>query len=185
MYTSILMVALSLAPSADLTAPSWSTDYFAASKQSARAKKPLAVFLGSGEAGYEQLDRDGKLTDEAKGLLASKYVCVYVNTDTPQGKRLAKAFEMPNGRGIVISDRTGDVQAFRHEGDLSGRELVRNLEWYADTDREVRVTETNPGQRSSNYAPTTPAPAAAPAYVAPAYYPNFNPGFYPSCSRGH
>src|SRR5260370_1395713 len=99
MYTSILMVALSVAPAADLTPPSWSTDYFAASKQSATAKKPLAVVLGSGDVGFEKLDRDGKLTDEAKGVLASKYVCVYVNTDTPEGKKLAQSFEMTNGRG--------------------------------------------------------------------------------------
>src|SRR6516162_7087789 len=132
MYTSFLMLALSVAPSADLATPAWSTDYFAASKVSAAAKKPLAVVLGSGEAGYDQLDRDGKLTAEAKGLLASKYVCVYVNTDTTEGQRLAKAFEMPNGLGIVISDRGGDLQAFRHEGGLSNAQLVRNLERYAD-----------------------------------------------------
>jgi len=184
MYTSILLLALSAAPAADLTTPSWSTDYFSASKQSATAKKPLAVVLGTGEAGWEKLDRDGKLTDEAKGLLASKYVCVYLNTDTPEGKRFAKAFEMPDGRGIVISDRAGDVQAFRHEGDLSSRELARNLERYAETDRPVRVTETTATQRTSYYAPGAPAPAA-PGYAPPAYYPTMNPGYFPSCSRGH
>ena len=180
MYTSILLFALTAAPAADLSTPSWSTDYFAASKQSARARKPLAVVLGSGEAGWDKLDRDGKLTEEAKGLLASKYVCVYVNTDTAEGKRLAKAFEMPNGRGIVISDRTGDVQAFRHEGNLSSRELARSLERYADPDRPVRVTETTATQRTSYYAPG----ASAPGYTQPAFYPTMNPGYFPSCSRG-
>jgi hypothetical protein len=183
MYTSILLVVLSTAPAADLTAPSWSTDYFAASKLSATAKKPLAVVLGSGDAGYDKLDRDGKLTDEAKGLLASKYVCVYVDTDTPEGKKLARAFEMPNGRGIVISDRSGDVQAFRHEGTLASRELVQKLERYGDPDRVPRVTETTDSQRTSYYAPPT-GTATAPAYAPPAYYPSFNPGYCPSCSRG-
>jgi hypothetical protein len=179
MYTSILMLALSVTPSADLTSLSWSTDYGTASRQSVAAKKPLAVVLGTGEAGWEKLDREGRLTTEAKGLLADKYVCVYVNTETPSGQRLAKAFEMPNGRGIVISDRTGDVQAFRHEGDLTNRDLVRYLERYADQDREVRITEGTSVQRSSFYAPPAPAPVAAPNYYAPPA------GYFPSCSRGH
>jgi hypothetical protein len=179
MYTSILMLALSVTPSADLTSPSWFTDYATASRQSMAAKKPLAVILGTGEAGWEKLDREGRLTTEAKGLLADKYVCVYVNTETPSGQRLAKAFEMPNGRGIVISDRTGDVQAFRHEGDLSNRDLVRYLERYADPDRKVRATESATVQRSSFYAPPAAPPVAAPNYFAPPA------GYFPSCNRGH
>jgi hypothetical protein len=177
MYTSILLLALSTAPSADLASPSWSTDYFAASKLSAAAKKPLAVVLGSGEAGYDQLDREGKLTTEAKGLLASKYVCVYVNTDTAEGQRLAKAFEMPNGLGIVISDRSGDLQAFRHEGGLASSALVRNLERYADPEREVRTTETSTTQRTSYYAPGAPATTAG--YAASGYCPSCS-----SCANG-
>jgi hypothetical protein len=120
------------------------------------------------------------LTTEAKGLLASKYVCVYVNTDTEDGQRLAKSFEMTNG--IVISDRTGDLQAFRHEGGLTGAELVRNLERYAAPERQVRVTETTGTQRTSYYAPdagASPAGYAAPGY-APAGY--GAPGYCPSCS---
>ena len=183
MYTSILMLALSVTPSADPTAPSWYTDYGTASRQSAAAKKPLAVILGTGESGWEKLDREGRLTTEAKGLLSDKYVCVYVNTETPSGQRLAKAFEMPNGRGIVISDRTGDVQAFRHQGDLNNRDLVRYLERYSDPDRAVRTTESSTAQRSSYYAPPA-APVVAPPVLAPGY---FAPpaGFYPSCRTGH
>jgi hypothetical protein len=180
MYTSILLVALSIAPAADTMVPSWSTDYGMASKQSATALKPLAVVLGTGEAGYDKLDREGKLTTEANGLLASKYVCVYVNTDTPEGKSLAKAFEMPNGRGIVISDRTGDVQAFRHEGDLKSSDLVRYLERYADPERAVRTTEGTVSQRISSYEPSAPA-GYAPTGYAPSH---FNPSYCPSCSRG-
>jgi hypothetical protein len=180
MYTSILLFALSAAPAADLSTPTWSTDYYAANNQSAKAMKPMAVVLGSGEAGYEKLARDGKLTDEAKGLLATKYVCVYVDTETQEGKRLAKAFNMPNGQGLVISDRTGDVQAFRHEGELGNADLVRNLERFADVERPVVRTETTATQRSSFYEPAT----AAPAYARPAFYPSFSPGYFPSCRGG-
>jgi hypothetical protein len=176
MYTSILLVALSVTPAADVAAPSWSTDYGMASKQSATAKKPLAVVLGAGEEGYEKLDREGKLTTEAKGLLASKYVCVYVNTDTPEGRRLAKAFEMSNGRGLIISDRSGDVQAFRHEGDLKSGDLVRYLERYSNPEREVRTTEGTTSQRSSSYEPSAPTGSAPLSH--------FNSSYRPSCSRG-
>ncbi len=190
MYTSILLLALSVAPSADLTSPSWSNDYGMASKESATAKKPLAVVLGTGDAGYNQLDRDGKLTTEAKGLLASKYVCVYVNTESADGKRLAESFRMPSGRGIVISDRTGDLQAFRHEGDLTSTELVRNLERYSDLDRPVVSTETTSTQRTSYYGPGTSLPTAASGYYAPGYAapgygaPAYSPGYCPTCSGG-
>jgi len=175
MYTSILLAALStVAPSADLAAaPSWSTDYFAASKQAAAAKKPLAVVLGTGEKGYDKLDRAGKLADEAKAVLAAKYLCVYIDTASPEGKRLAKVFEMPSGQGIVISDRTGDLQAFRLEGDLATADLVRYLERYADPERMIRVTETNRTSRTSSYEP---APYSVPGFVTP--------GYCPSCSRG-
>jgi hypothetical protein len=175
MYTSILLAALStVAPSADLAAaPSWSTDYYAANKQAATAKKPLAVVLGTGEKGYEKLDRAGKLSDDAKAVLAAKYLCVYVDTASPAGQRLAKAFDMPSGQGIVISDRTGDLQAFRMEGDLAAADMVRYLERYADPERVLRATETNRTSRTSSYEP---APYGATNFVAPSYC--------PSCSRG-
>jgi len=35
---------------------------------------------------------------------------------TDDGRQLAQAFDVPNGVGLVISDRSGQVQAFSHQG---------------------------------------------------------------------
>jgi hypothetical protein len=157
MYTSILVVALSgFAPAADTAvAPSWMTDYTKAGQLSAREHKPLAVFLGSGKDGYLKLSQDGSLSREAKQILAEKYVCLHIDTSTEHGQSLADAFEMPDGLGIVISDRTSKLQAFRHEGDLTEDTLVRYLVRYSDPQLVVRGTDTNPSHetRRSYYAP--------------------------------
>jgi len=163
MYTSILVFALSgLAPSAEAgRSPAWLTDYTAAGIQSASAKKPLAVFLASGKAGYDKLSREGKLPVAAAAILESKYVCLHVDTSTEQGKRLAELFEVPEGLGVVISDRAGDVQAFRHEGSLANGDLVRYLKRYADPNLVVRTTESNPGIERVSYYGAGNSPATA------------------------
>jgi hypothetical protein len=160
MYTSLLLVALSgMVPAAGLDAPSWQADYGAARKQGTTQEKPLAVFVGSGQAGWNQLDQDGRLSARAKRLLASDYVCVYVDTQTEAGRHLADELEISNGLGMVLSDRSGKVQAFRHEGDLADATLVSYLERFSDPNLVVKTTVTNPApQRSyapaANYCPT-------------------------------
>jgi hypothetical protein len=146
MYTSILLVALTgvSAPVEGTKAPSWSQDYTSARKQAIAEKKPLAVFLAPGKGAWDKIGRDGVSAD-ANSVLGSQYVCVHVDTSTSPGKVLAEAFEIPSGLGIVISDRTGDIQAFRHEGDLANQDLVRYLERYSDPTRVALVTESNPG----------------------------------------
>jgi hypothetical protein len=145
MYTSMLLVALAgMAPSVEGSkAPAWSLDYTAASDVAAKEKKPLAVFLAPGQGAYEKIGQGG-LGAESQGLLAEKYVCVHIDTSTSKGKALAQAFEMPQGLGIVISDRTLEKQAFRHEGDLAKADLVRYLQHYAEPNRVFAGTESNP-----------------------------------------
>jgi hypothetical protein len=164
MYTSILLVALSglVAPMESTEAPAWLTDYSKASQIVARANKPLAVFLGDQA---DNVSRDGRLSSEAKQFLADNYVCLHIDTATAQGKDLAGAFDMPGGLGIVISDRTGKIQAFRHEGNLDNSTLVTYLVRYADPQLVIRTTESNP-ERVSNYPPSE-APAS---------------GYCPTCS---
>jgi hypothetical protein len=161
MNTSIVLFALSgvFGPGMSPNEPSWLGDYGSAQQLGRAEQKPLAVFLGSGPAGWRQLSREGRLGEEAKRVLVAEYVCVYLDTAQSPGKRLATAFDMPSGPGIVISDRTGDLQAFRHAGDLGDEELVRYLRRYADPDRVVRRTESNPPEHLN-----TPAYQPAPAY---------------------
>jgi hypothetical protein len=77
---------------------------------------------------------------------------VYVDTTQAAGQRLAGAFEIPSGLGLVISDFSGAIQAFHHEGDLPEPELDRYLRRYTDAERPVRTTETNP-VRQVSYSP--------------------------------
>jgi hypothetical protein len=159
MYTSMLLFVLAVPGAGD--APTWVTDYAAARKQGATASKPLAVFLGSGKAGYQQVIRGGELNPNSNRMLAANYVPVYIDTSTEAGQRLARDFEMPGGRGLVISDRTGQLQAFRHQGELTDQDLAAYLQRYADGNRLVATTETATGSRASFYA--GPGNMSAPA----------------------
>jgi len=166
MYTSGLLVALvGLFPSTIRQEPSWLEDYSQACGQCQKAEKPLAVFVGSGSKGWNRLSRDGQLSVEIKEFLSKNYVCLYLDTTREAGQELATAFEMPNRLGVVISDSKGQVQAFRHEGDLRAPDLMRYLRRYADPQRIVASTESNP----TNEAPPRISRYAEPAYVAPSY----------------
>jgi hypothetical protein len=163
MYTSVMLVALSGCCAHSLPevqSPRWLDDYWTACQQSAEQKKPLAVFVGSGAEGWEKLSRDGKLGKEAREILSSAYVCLYIDSSTREGGQLARAFDLPDGWGVVLSDRGGTKQAFHHRGDLKGEDLEYYLKKYADPNVVVRTTETNPPERgtasgySSYYQPT-------------------------------
>jgi hypothetical protein len=199
MYTSILLVALVgiEPPLPEREAPTWLRDYDQARKEGQRASKPLAVLIGAGEEGYDQVSQEGKLSREASRLLAEHYVCVYLNTDTPQGRRLAGAFNIKQKAGMVLSDRTGDYQAFHYPGALRDDELTGCLKRFADPNLVVRTTATSPYERVSYYPPqttTAPAPAssvltypAAPNYYYPPVnygYPAFGGGFGGGFGRG-
>jgi hypothetical protein len=162
MYTSIMLVALTglVAPVESTEGPSWQTDYSKASQIVARANKPLAVFLGSKA---DKVSRDGQLSSEAKQLLADKFVCLHIDTSTDQGMALARQFEMTSGVGMVISDRTGQLQAYRHEGTLDDSSMVRYLARYSDPQYVVRTTEINSGERISSYPPNDYGTGSGPA----------------------
>ncbi len=151
MHTSFVMVALAALTAADPAQPTWLTDYRAAQKQCATLKKPIAVVLGTGAKGYEKLVREGTLPAEVSKALASNYVCVYLDTSSSEGKQWAEAFEMSSGRGLVISDRTGDLQAFRHEGDLNASDLADYLKRYGDPSYVVQRTDSGSRTSTSYY----------------------------------
>lgn len=161
MCTTILLIALSGFPAlANVEeAPSWLTDYSEARKQGLSEKKPLAVFVSSGKNGWKTVARDGELGKDIDKTLADSYVCVYVDSATDSGKRLASALGLGAGKGIVISDSSGSLMAFYHEGDLANRDLARYLSRFADPQRTVEATETNPpAVRQSYYPPVQAAP---------------------------
>jgi hypothetical protein len=128
----------------------------------------VAVVIGSGQEGWQKLVRGGSLGADQKQLLATNYVCLYVDLTTEEGKRLAQTLQVGKSVGLVISDHTGQLMAFHHEGDLEAKALTGYLQKYADSERVVRYTETNPGpgtETRAYYPPAAPAPAYAPRPV--------------------
>jgi hypothetical protein len=172
MYASVLLVALTGPMALDTSKdPVWLTDYSLACKQCLSLGKPLALFVGSGSAGWNRMSKDGQLAEETAEILAKKYVCIYVDANRKEGRDLAVALEMPNHLGIVISDSTGAIQAFRHEGDLRSQDLTRYLRRYSDPQRVVTTTESNPGDDPP------------PRYSRPEYY-SVTPASYSTFSVG-
>src|SRR5207248_8371563 len=121
----------------------WITDYRQALLTGKKESKPLAVFVATGQDGYNQVSRGGTLSPQVRQTLAKHYVCVYVDASQPAGRRLANTFEITKGRGLVLSDRTGQTQAFHHDGDLADADLVRQLERFSNV-ATVRTTDSNP-----------------------------------------
>ncbi len=171
MYASVLLIALTGPLTLNTSKnPVWLDDYSLACKQCLKLGKPLALFVGSGAAGWNRMTRDGHLSEETAEILAKKYVCLYVDTNRKEGRELAIALEMPNHLGIVISDSSGGYQAFRHEGDLRNQDLNRYLTRYSDPQRVVTTTESNPGD-------DPPPRYSRPEYsVRPASYSTFSVG---------
>src|SRR6185369_16011411 len=164
MYSSMICLAMSAMLSTTTAAhlPAWQLDYRQARDVAAREQKPLAVVVGTGAAGWDKIVA-GDLAPETASALRSGFVCVYVDKSTPDGEKLAKAFDLTKTTGLVISDRKGDLQAFRHEGQMADADLHRAAVRYADPALVVRSTESN-------------APPPAPVqYYQPAF------GGCPSC----
>lgn len=150
--------------------PAWQSSYRTALGQAVEQHKPLAVFIGHGAAGVNRLVADGGLGADAVQLLKANYVSLYIDADTASGKGLAEAFKMTEG--LVISDKTGGLQALRHEGPVKPAELTTYLTRFAATDAVV-TTETR------GAAVVTPVPV-----YAPAYYPAAGGCVGGNCNRG-
>ena len=121
-----------------VSVPTWESDYGKALAVAAAEQKPVAVFIGRGEAGYTKLV-GGEFPADAGQILAKSYVCVYVDTDTASGKALAGQFDLP--KGVVISCKGGNVQALRYGGNVAPGALTSYLTRYSEA-RAVVTTET-------------------------------------------
>jgi hypothetical protein len=141
-------------------APAWQPDYATAYAQSSTAHKPLAVFIGHGPGGPGRVVAKG-LTPEQNKTLAVKYIALYVDADSVEGKTLASAFRI--SEGLVISDATGGLQALKHEGVLTSPELMEYLTTFSDTTRAVSTTVLGGKLRpvwTYQTEPTRPHPVA-------------------------
>ena len=167
MYTSVMLLALSagLVPTANMipVAPSWRNDYSLALKEGQRSKRPLAIFVGSGPEGWDKLSKDGGLDKEARELLQGHYVCLYLDSSKEADRRLADQLELSGGRGVILSDVSGEKQAFWHAGALNNEQLNQYLRKYSDPQLVVAKTETVAVARPQ----TPPTYYAPPAYSQP------------------
>jgi hypothetical protein len=160
---------------APLPEVAWSADYDTARQAGKAEKKPLAVFLGSGENGYDKVCRDGALSKEAQEALQNSYVCLYVDMSTEAGRGLAKAFEITKPAGLVISNRAGTKQVYHHDGALAAADLKRTLTRSANPTQVVRAAPVQRrdgngranGSASSGSARRSYYPVAQPAYGYP------------------
>jgi len=140
MFSSMIGLALALAPSPAANLTAWQSDYRQAKSLAAREHKPLAVVIGTGAANWDNVVSAGSLGDTAINTIRSTYVCVYIDTATEAGKKLAKEFDF-TGPGVIISDRTGELQAYRQVGTVEATKLTTTLVKYAESDRVVKTTE--------------------------------------------
>jgi hypothetical protein len=165
MYTSfgILALAGSMLGPIPTTSPDlvWWRDYYVARGRAVTDQKPLAVFVGAGLGGYHHLTKEGQLDDSVKKVLADHYVCVYLDTASPSQEGLIKDLAVTKGTGLVLSDRTGNLQAFHHDGQIARADLAKQLQRFADPTVEVHTTLTNTSQRYSYYPAGSSSPRAA------------------------
>jgi hypothetical protein len=144
MYSSLTVIALGtwLTLASESIEPKWMSSYTEALREAKNLERPLVVVIGAGRQGWHQVSTDGELDAAVQRILARQYVCVYLDTEKKTDRRLAAAFEIPKGPGIVISAASGTIQAFRHHGEIDNNELAEYLRRYADPDITVETTET-------------------------------------------
>jgi hypothetical protein len=165
MNTSILTVVLTSTLLAGQNGIStWQNDYSMAQKQAATQKKPLVVVFGSGLNGWTKVVRETP-TPDIHELLADSYICVYVDTADPTGRRLAQQFDLTGDIGLVISDASGTSQAFWHQGDLTTEKMRHFLQKYASPQATITRTETVNPIRMSFYPSESPQGGGPPPAV--------------------
>lgn len=161
MFSATLAV-LTLSGLVGVNAPGqleWQSDYRKALAIAMKEHKPLAVFIVKGES--KQLQN---LPSDVTKVLKNEYIAVTINSTDAEGMKLAKAFEL--NEGVVISDRTGEKQAFRMEGKTNAEDLPQVLIRLADPKHVTTTTEVYGA-----------APVTAASFFAPAPY-------CPSCQQG-
>jgi hypothetical protein len=155
MYTSLGLVVMAgffLAPTGQQETPTWRLRYDLARQEGQREGKPLAVVIGTGKRGFEGLSAQGKLSQDARRLLGKHFIPVYVDTSTSAGQKLADAFAIAE-TGLVLSDKSGENQAFYHEGTLADDMLTRQLRRFSNPPRVARTTERLGSVQVSFYPP--------------------------------
>jgi hypothetical protein len=148
--------------------PNWQTDYAQAMNRASAEGKPMAVFIGHGPDQLRKLQSDGSISAEAGKLLARSYICVYLDSDAASGKDLVGRFEI--NEGLIISSPGGNLQAYRHNGAVSGADLTKSLTQFAGAGQpSTTVTAGAPVVRRAS--PYYTYPSSNFGYPSNGYYP--------------
>jgi len=159
---AVLALAGGLGSGVIPSTPSWQTDYAQALTRASEARKPMAVFIGHGADAHMKMLAEGKISLEAAKLLHDSYVCMYLDADSANGKEMAGRFEISDG--LIISSPGGSLQAYRHNGAVTGSDLTKQLTQYASAGQPT--TTVNAGAPVLRY---TVIPASG-QYVLPYTY---------------
>ena len=152
MYTSCLTLGLILAPMmVAAETPAWQKNYAGALEAGQKQGRPVVVFVAAGPQAQAALVKEGQVSAESLKYLAQKYVCVYLDRSQAANQRVIRDLGITQ-TGVVISDRTGDYQAFHHDGSLSQADLAQQLRRYAEPNLVISTTVSNIYQRLSYYS---------------------------------
>lgn len=186
MYTSVVFFSLagfvvaSHEAVSSVSAPAWQSSYSLAMDQGQKLKKPLAIFVGTGKNGYENVTRDGSLSPAVRKILAQEFVSVYLDHADPKNQGVISNLGLAKDAGLVISDRSGSFMAVHHQGTVEPTQLLAYLQEYSNPDVWVRETKSNAVARNSFYPVQEQRPAGyyqPQRYIAP-------PSFIPARSFG-
>jgi uncharacterized membrane protein YgcG len=182
MHAWIAMVVLSgTIPAEPANEVTWQRSYRDALKMAAEAKKPLAVFVGRGEKGWNNIIRDGSLDNALMDQLRKDYVLLYLDRSDSEGDRQAGLFSLTN-EGLVISGAGANYQAYFQNGKTDLDTLTKALKKYAKADEKPGTTEAV-GAPVLTYPLTTTSQyqSATPQTVSPTQYPGLTTqsSYYP------
>jgi hypothetical protein len=156
MNIPLVLLALTQAGVTFIPSLVWDRDYRTALQKAEATKRPLAVFIASGKAGWQTVSRERELSAEVQQLLMRNYVCLYIDTDEPAGKELAASFEVTRGPALVLSDQTRSYQAYRQVGAMETNRLAQVLQQYqAYQVPEPARIEVRPSYYQPVYQPVT------------------------------
>lgn len=167
MYTSVAWLALAgffngpVAAPVETPEPVWLTNYAEAQQLARSQNRPLAVFVAPGSDSHERVVNEGTLTMKTRKVLQDSYVCVHLDAFGSESRSTVQALAVKKGRGVILSDRSGDYQAFHCDGMLPEHVLLAKLKQFSESDSLVKTTDVHhqPTARTSFYPPANPRPA--------------------------
>jgi len=120
MFRTMLEVAIMIGFGPGELPAAWQSDYSKAVTEATASDKPLFIVICPGASEYGRFAALGTfVSDGIERTLSSDYVRCFMDTDTPEGKELARKFDTEEGPHFVILDRSAKWQVFYESGYLS------------------------------------------------------------------